>query len=65
MGLSHFAEGSDFPRRQCVNLLTPEETFIRDAIDKVESLGAHPLLTDVVVLLGQAKDKLADYLERS
>jgi hypothetical protein len=29
----------------------------------VEIVGAHPLLTDAVVLLGQAREKVADYVD--
>lgn len=29
----------------------------------LDRLGAHPLLTDVVVLLGQARDKLSDWVD--
>jgi len=52
-----------FPRRARIDLNTPTERAIRRAIDAVESLGAHTLLTDAVVLLGQARDKVADYVE--
>lgn len=51
------------PRRSDVSLLTPAETVIRDAIIAVEAVGADPLLTDAVVLLGQAQGKVADWLE--
>ncbi len=32
-------------------------------VQKVEKLGADPILTDVVVLLGKAKDRLADWVD--
>jgi hypothetical protein len=51
------------PRRRQVMLLTHHEIAIRNALLIVEGMGAHPLLTDTVVLLGQASDKLADYIE--
>lgn len=51
------------PRRAFLNKSTPEELLLRKAIAEVENLGAHPLLTDVVVLLGQARDKLADWVD--
>jgi len=54
----------DIPRRCRVNLLTPAELSIRQAIVAVELVGAHPLLTDAVNLLSQAKDKVADYIDR-
>jgi hypothetical protein len=52
-----------FPRRQRINLYTPAEKAIAEAVDVVERAGCHPLLTDAVVLLQQAKDKVADFVE--
>jgi len=51
------------PRRAYIDQLTPEELELYQMVGKIESLGAHPLLTDVVVLLAQARDKLADWVE--
>ena len=51
------------PRRNRVDLYTPAEKAIFDAIDAVESLGADTRLTDAVNLLGDAKSKVADYIE--
>ena len=53
----------EIARRYRVDLQTPAEGSIRDAIEAVEAVGAHPLLTDAVVLLGQALDKVADYVD--
>jgi hypothetical protein len=44
--------------------MIPAELAITEAVDKVERLGAHTLLTDAVILLGQARDKVADWYER-
>lgn len=55
---------SVFPRRARIDLMIPEEKAIYDCVQAVESLGAHPLLTDTVVLLGEARSKLADWVER-
>lgn len=52
-----------FPRRSNVTDMTPEELQLRECIHRVEELGAHPLLTETVVLLAQAKEKLADFLD--
>lgn len=52
------------PRRACLDRMTPAERAISDAIQAVEAIGADPLLTDAVVLLGQAKSKVADYVDR-
>lgn len=56
-------DSNGIPRRSRIDLYTPAETAIRDAMLAVEEAGAHPLLTDAVNLLGQAKDKVADYVE--
>lgn len=55
--------GSPFPRRNCVDLWCPAEKAISDAVQAVEREGAHPALTDAVVLLGQAQEKVADWYE--
>jgi hypothetical protein len=55
----------DWPRRNRLELLTPAEIAIRAAISAVEAAGADTLLTDAIVLLGQAKEKVADYAEKS
>jgi hypothetical protein len=51
------------PRRSCVELMTPEELAIREAVIAVEKLGAHPFLTDAVILLGRAQNKVADFVD--
>jgi hypothetical protein len=51
------------PRRCDISLLTTQELMIGNAVGAVEYMGAHPILTDVVVLLNQAKGRLADWLE--
>ena len=52
-----------FPRRSRLDLSTPAELAIRAAVEAVESAGAHPLLTDAVILLQQAREKVADFVE--
>lgn len=52
-----------FPRRNDLTLQTPAETAIRNAVLIVEAAGAHPLLTDAVLLLQQAREKVADFVE--
>lgn len=52
-----------FPRRNQLQLNTAAEMAIRNAISAVESVGAHPLLTDSVILLGEAKEKLSDFID--
>lgn len=51
------------PRRARIDLFTPEERAIFDAMTMIEMLGAHPLLTGAVVLLGAARMKLADWVD--
>ena len=53
------------PRRIRVDLFTPAEKAIHDACYVVEEAGAHPLLTDAVVLLMQAREKVADYVDNT
>lgn len=53
------------PRRIRVDLATPAEKAIRDAVAAVEAAGASVALTDAVILLGQALDRVADHVERS
>jgi hypothetical protein len=52
-----------FPRRNRMDLWCPAEKAIQDATWKVEEAGAHPLLTEAVILLGQAREKVADFIE--
>jgi hypothetical protein len=52
-----------FSRRCRIDLQAPAEAAIRQAIAAVEAAGAHIHLTDAVVLLGHALDKVADYVE--
>jgi len=63
IGDCEMSEINAMPRRSCVDLFTPAETAIYEAMVAVEKVGAHPLLTDAVVLLGQARGKVADYVE--
>lgn len=53
----------EIPRRNRLDLHTPAEHAIDQAMQVVEDAGAHPLLTEAVILLAQAKDKVADYVE--
>jgi hypothetical protein len=55
--------GSDFPSRNCVDLYSPAEKAIAAAVDSVERAGASIALTDAVILLGKAKDRVADHVE--
>ena len=50
-------------RRNDVSRMTATEKAIHHAMIDVENLGAHPLLTDAVALLDQARHKVADYVD--
>lgn len=51
------------PRRIRLDLSTPGELAIRAAVGIVESMGADVRLTDAVVLLGAARERVADYVD--
>lgn len=51
------------PRRNRLELMTPAELAIREAVLKVEELGCDTRLTDAVMLLGEAQEKVADYID--
>ena len=51
------------PRRIDINRYVPAETAIREAILRVEEMPADVRLTDAVVLLSRAKDKVADFID--
>ena len=54
-----------FPRRNNMSRWISQEFTIYNAIQEVEKLGADVLLTDAVILLSQAQDKIADYVEKA
>lgn len=55
------AEG--IPRRAYLDRLTEAELKIHEALVAVEALGAHPTLTKAVILLSEAKDCTADWID--
>lgn len=54
----------DIPRRCRIDLMTPAELAIYKAAQAVEEMPADVRLTDAVILLSQARDKVADYVDR-
>lgn len=54
---------NDIPRRARVDKWSPAEVAIAAAMHAVESAGADVRLTDAVVLLGAAKDSVADFVD--
>lgn len=53
----------NIPRRCRLNLMVPAELAIHQIIEDVEKWGSHSCLTEAVVLLQQAKDKISDYVD--
>ena len=51
------------PRRCCLTLLVPAEIAIRDAQQAVEKMAADERLTEAVILLGRARDLVADFVD--
>lgn len=51
------------PRRNRLDLNTPAEKAIWEAMQEVEKTGAHPLLTDAINMLKQAKEKVSDFVD--
>lgn len=54
----------DCPRRNFIPEWSNEEKDLRGLIQQIEKLGAHPLLTDVINHLEEAKGILADWIEK-
>ncbi len=48
-----------------LDLMSPAEKKISEAIYEVEKIGADVLLTDAVILLGKARDKTYEYLRQN
>lgn len=51
------------PRRVRLDLNQPAELAIRKAIKEVEKIGAHPKLTEAVILLNNAFERVADFID--
>jgi hypothetical protein len=54
---------TQIPRRARMDKWIPAERAIYDAAQAVEKLPANTLLTEAVVLLGQAREKVAAYVD--
>lgn len=54
---------NEIPRRNNLELNTPAEKAIYDAMQEVEKVGADPKLTEAVTLLAKAKDIVADFVD--
>lgn len=53
----------DTPRRIHVELLSAAELAIREAVAQVEKMPADVRLTDAVILLQSAREKVADFID--
>lgn len=49
------------PRRNVLEFNTPPELAIINAMQEVEKVGAHPMLTEVIIKLKEAFNLLADF----
>lgn len=54
---------NDIPRRARLDLCTPAELAIYAAMQAVEALPADVRLTEAVVLLQTARERVADYVD--
>ena len=57
--------GNTIPRRARLDLNTPAELSITEAINEVEKVGAAPKLTMAIIKLLEAKDLLSDYVDEN
>jgi hypothetical protein len=55
---------NEIPRRNRLDLNTSEEIAIYDVMQKIEQLGTHELLTECVIKLSEAREKLADWVDK-
>jgi hypothetical protein len=54
---------TEIPRRNRLDLNTPAERAIYDAMQEVEKIGADTRLTEAVILLSKAKELVADFID--
>ena len=54
---------NEIPRRSRIDLNTPAEKAIYDAMQEVEKLPADVKLTEAVALLAKAKDLVSDFVD--
>lgn len=61
--MSDDREKMGIPRRNCIDKMVPAELAITNVIRQIETMGADVRLTEAQILLGQARDKVADYVD--
>jgi len=54
----------EIPRRNRLDLNTPAELAIHNAMQEVEKIGADVKLTEAITLLSKAKDLVADFIDK-
>lgn len=54
---------NEIPRRNRLDLNTPAERAIYDAIQEVEKVGADVKLTEAVIKLNEARSLVADFVD--
>lgn len=54
---------NEIPRRIRLDLFTPAEKAIYDAVREVEKAGAHEKLTEAVMLLQKSRELVADFVD--
>lgn len=54
---------NEIPRKCKLELMSPGELAIHEAKQIVEAMGCDERLTDAIVLLIQAQDKVADFVD--
>lgn len=55
---------NNIPRRIRIDLFTKEEKAIYDVQQMIEHMDADTILTDVGLLLSQARNRLSDYIDK-
>lgn len=54
---------TDIPRRIDLSRMTPAEVAITTALQAIETMAADVRLTEAVILLGKARDRVADFVD--
>ena len=57
-------EQNEFPRRSRLDLCEPAEKAIYNAMQEVEKMGADVKLTDAIIKLQEAKELVADFIDK-
>lgn len=63
MSLKNKFMSNEIPRRNQIDLYSPAEIAISEAMKEVEKSGCDVRLTDAIMLLEKAKSKVADYID--